>query len=142
MQTGSGSGAALPYYDRSATRVTEHYRAGLAGFGRTERINYVVPAGRRAFIDSIVFWADISTLGVSGDAVVFELEYIPDGEAAVTVFLRTRLMYLLGDTLELQVNNFGFLSAGDEIKGYSVYTETGSGIVNWSADFSITEFDA
>lgn len=128
------------YYDRNAIGTALAYEA-IVGLGAsTVRWSYTCPAGKAAYIESL--YAYFVRQGLPALSVYNEAwcEYTPVGSPAVKFF---DLIFASGNAYDNRVINqtsFGFMKAGDALKGWTAGSDSG-GTVTVGIAFKGTQYD-
>ena len=127
------------YYDRDAEGNVIEYNATAAPHGLTVRDSYVVPADRKAILNSVGIEMIRLVVAAPLDSVVMYVNYIPFGGASINI-LTTQFRYnVVNETLVRDVAPAFVMYPGDEIEIATFDASTG-GVVLYYANILFSEF--
>lgn len=129
------------YFDRNASNKTISYVVGLANpHTTTLRAEYVVPAGKKAMLDTIMlFWRRIDIPTISGEAIL-EVRYEPSGGVVCYFVFKSLSQPEQLATYTEMWSDLGVLLPGDAIRFYTTDTSVGGGC-SYMFTAKILEFD-
>ena len=141
MNVGAYRGGRPEFYDRAPISRSQVYSASSIGpHGATTRWTYTVPAGKRAWCDTVVTTV---TVEVAAAAVVFingAITYQPNGGTAMKVAETFNKLNTPYDTTSQVVTGLGLMQAGDILQA-STYNPNTGGSNSFNVNAKLTEYD-
>jgi hypothetical protein len=130
------------WYDRNPThKLLSWGQLNVAPHGETVRWTYTVPAGKKAFVESVFAYLRRSAAATTVGRAAVVIWITPSGGSAAILIDVEILTNNVGDSDRQGVGQSLILLPGDTIEARTVDISTG-GTVNYSAAAKITEFDA
>jgi len=143
VRVGTPSAVARPeWYDRNPIDATLAYQGLAIGpHSITLRGSYTVPAGKKAFLESLYLLVYRVTAATTVGSCMARVDYTPAG-GTTKVFC---LVIFTNNTADFNVDhilgNCGCMRAGDQLAIYTADGSTG-GTVSYYETIKVTEFDA
>ena len=130
------------WYDRDPTPVTRVYDAVTGPHGAIQRWIYTVPAGRKAFVESLTANVTRVTVAAPADISTAYITFAETDVAPPEVMLRSATYgNLVDDKDRMATGHSMILLEGNTIRGQTADLSTG-GTCYFHVAAKITEFDA
>jgi len=137
-----GATARKEWYDRNpAVRFLQYSADGAAPHTDTERWNYTIPTGKKAFAEASELEIVRATAASAAGLVMCRVNYRPSGGIPYRLLTLRMRTNGVGDARLIQLGHSVTLLAGDALYGYTADQSTG-GTMDYTETVKITEFDA
>lgn len=113
------------YYDRQAEAIVTSFSDGYAPHATTTRATYTVPAGFRAFIESLIGAAQNGSAPSNVGINLVIMTFQPSGGSEANVFYHSHTNTAEQTFSQNTMNTFGYMGAGDAVRLKTVNTDTG-----------------